>query len=116
MTGIEEAIVVGAILGSATAATGIAAWVGQRLHTKLDRINDTLSGEHGHTARLAVIESRLPNGEWREIKNSVSRVEETVNEMKEEQIRVRDELHTHIADEESRIVSAVDRLREAGAT
>lgn len=91
----------GTLVSALSAATGMGV---RRLLTKTDGLDKKVDA---HAERLAAMEVRLPNGEWRELKDSVAGVHGTVREIQTDLSELKIDVHEHAATEKDRIRTAV---------
>lgn len=88
----QEIIVAGVGL-IVTALTGGTALGVKRLLYKADALTEKV-GEHGE--RIAAMEVKIPNGEWRAIKDGVAALQSTLNEHLLDETNVLNTLHSEI--------------------
>lgn len=96
-------IVVAGVSLVAAGTGGVAAWLGKRVLNGQDELKTTVT-QQGE--RIVAMEVKLPNGEWRAIKDDVAALHTSVREVKDEVgghridlKELRAELNQHITDE-----------------
>lgn len=111
---------------AASGVLGVVGLVGKRILTKVDTVDAAIRGNGrpdnpGIVSRLAVIESKLPNGEWREIKSSLedlhgAHAERVTHDIREHAaIRasvsaVHEDIRAHAKGEEDRTLETIRRV------
>lgn len=109
---MSQEIIVAGIGLVVTALTGGTALGVNRLLNLADELKKE-SKEHGEA--IAVMQATMPNGEWREIKNSLSSVHGTVREVQTEVSEIKGNLSDlkidfgeHAATEKDRMIEAIE--------
>jgi hypothetical protein len=114
-------IVLGIAASGVLALTGV---VGRRILAKVDRVDEAIRGNgtpgEGLVAKVAVIESKLPNGEWREIQADIKGIREHAEERVEHDIRehatIRAQLEAVHTDLKDHIEGEPERMGETVRT